>query len=343
MRRIVLVEPTQLQLQSAEPPVPGLGEALVRIRRVGICGTDLHAFQGRQPFFSYPRVLGHEISAEVVTAPVDQAGENPDGLRPGEACVVSPYLYCGECGACRQGKTNCCARLKVLGVHTDGAMQDLLAVPAHNLVRAEGLTLDQMAMVENQSIGAHAVRRAQVRPGETALVVGVGPIGFGVAQFARLAGAEVLLADLSSVRLDMAVKWLAPRQALAAGPTLEAQLAVLTGGDLPSLVFDCTGSPASMMQSFRYMGNGGRLVLVGLAQAEITFHDPEFHRRETSLLASRNATRADLQRVITGMAAGQVVTEPLTTARVPMEGLIPAFPNWLKPEAGVLKALVELN
>jgi 2-desacetyl-2-hydroxyethyl bacteriochlorophyllide A dehydrogenase len=338
MRRIVLLEPTQLQLQSAEPPAPGPGEALVRIRRIGICGTDLHAFQGRQPFFNYPRVLGHEISAEVVTV-----GENPDGLKPGETCVVSPYLNCGVCGACRQGKTNCCARLKVLGVHVDGGLQDLLTVPADHLVRAEGLTLDQMAMVENQSIGAHAVRRAQIRPGETALVIGVGPIGFGVAQFARLAGAEVLVADLSPVRLEMARHWLAPRQALAAGPELEAQLAELTAGDLPGLVFDCTGSPASMMQSFRYVANGGRLVLVGLAQADITFHDPEFHRREMTLLSSRNATRGDLEHVIAAMAAGQVVTEPLTNARVPLDGLIPAFPNWLKPEAGVLKALVELD
>jgi 2-desacetyl-2-hydroxyethyl bacteriochlorophyllide A dehydrogenase len=338
MRRVVLLEPTHLQLQSAEAPVPREGEALVRVRRIGICGTDLHAFQGRQPFFSYPRVLGHEISAEVVAV-----GDNPDGLQAGEPCVVSPYLYCGVCGACRQGKTNCCARLQVLGVHVDGGLQDLITVPAHALLRAEGLSLDQMAMVENQSIGAHAVRRAQIQPGETALVIGAGPIGFGVAQFARLAGAEVLVADISPARLELARRWLAPRQTLAAGPELEQQLADLTGGDLPSLVFDCTGNPASMMSAFRYVANGGRLVLVGLAQADITFHDPEFHRREMTLLSSRNATRADLQRVIAGMAAGQVVTEPLTTARVALDDLIPAFPNWLKPEAGVLKALVELN
>ena len=154
---------------------------------------------------------------------------------------------------------------------------------------------------------------------------------------------ELLLADLSPVRLEMARKWLAPRQALAAGPALEAQLAELTGGDLPSLVFDCTGSPASMMQSFRYVANGGRLVLVGLAQADITFFDPEFHRRELTLLASRNATRADLQRVSAAMAAGQVITEPLTTARVALDQLVEAFPGWLDPQAGVLKAMVELN
>src|SRR5258708_25089534 len=211
MRRIVLLEPAQLRMQAAEPPMPGPGEALVRVRRIGICGADLHAYMGRQPFFSYPRVLGHEISAEVVTV-----GDNPDGLRAGETCVVSLYLYCGVCGACRQGKTNCCARLKVLGVHVGGGLQDLITVPAQALVRAEGLSLDQMAMVENQSIGAHAVRRAQIQPGETALVIGAGPIGFGVAQFARLAGADLLVADLSAARLELARRWLAPRQALAA-------------------------------------------------------------------------------------------------------------------------------
>jgi threonine dehydrogenase-like Zn-dependent dehydrogenase len=197
--------------------------------------------------------------------------------------------------------------------------------------------------VENQSIGAHAVRRAQITPGETALVIGAGPIGFGVSQFARLAGAELLLADLSPARLELAHRWLAPRETLLAGPQLEQQLADLTDGDLPSLVFDCTGSPASMMAAFRFVANGGRLVLVGLAQADITFHDPEFHRRELTLLSSRNATRADLQHVIAAMAAGQVVTEPLTNARVALDDLIPAFPTWLAPEAGVLKAIVELN
>jgi 2-desacetyl-2-hydroxyethyl bacteriochlorophyllide A dehydrogenase len=337
MRRIVLLEPSHLQLQSVEPPVPGPGEALVRVRRIGICGTDLHAFQGRQPFFSYPRVLGHEISAEVVAA-----GENPAGLKAGEPCVVSPYLYCGTCGACRQGKTNCCTRLKVLGVHVDGGLQDLIAVPAYALVRASGLSLDQMAMVENQSIGAHAVRRAQLQPGETVLVIGAGPIGFGVTQFAKLVGAEVLVADTSEARLELARRWLAPRQALLAGAELEAQLADLTGGDLPSAVFDCTGNPAAMMKAFDYVAHGGRLILVGLAQADLTFHDPDFHRRELTVLSSRNATRADLEHVIASMAAGRVVTEPLTTRHVALDDLIGAFPGWLDPQAGVLKATVEL-
>ena len=338
MHQVVLNEPFQMSLQSvAEPSTPGPGQALVRVRRVGICGTDLHAFEGRQPYFSYPRVLGHEIAAEVVNG-----SESPGGLQAGEPCVIIPYLHCGACAACRQGKTNCCTRLKVLGVHVDGGLQDLLAVPANALVPAQGLSLDQMAMVENQSIGAHAVRRAQLSPGETVLVVGAGPIGFGVAQFARLEGAQLLVADLSEARLNLARRWLAPRETLAAGPDLEARLVTLTGGDLPDAVFDCTGSAASMMQSFRYVANGGRLVLVGLAQADLTFNDPEFHRRELTVLGSRNATREDFQHVIAAMAAEHVVTEPLTARHVTLEELPAAFPTWLDPQAGVLKATVAL-
>ena len=320
-------------------PVPAAGEALLRVRRIGVCGTDLHAYEGRQPFFTYPRVLGHEISAEVVEL---TGAADADTLKPGDACVVSPYLWCGECVACRQGKTNCCTRLKVLGVHTDGAMQEYLVVPQRHLVKADGLSLEQMATVENQSIGAHAVRRAQLRAGETVLVIGAGPIGFGVTQFAKLSGARVIVADVSERRLDFVRQWLRPDQALNATTDLGAQLAELTSGDFPTAVFDCTGNPASMMKAFSFVAHGGRLILVSIVQADLTFHDPDFHRRELTLLSSRNATRDDFEWVIGAIAAGHVVTEPLTTQRVALDGVVAAFPAWLKPEAGVLKAMVEL-
>ena len=337
MRRIILTEPFQLSLQTAPEPVAGPGEALVRVRRIGVCGSDLHAFRGRQPYFSYPRVLGHEISAEVAAV-----GENPDGLTAGEACVVSPYLYCGECIACRQGKTNCCTRLRLLGVHVDGGMQEWLVVPANTLVRAAELSLEQMALVENQAIGAHAVGRAQLAADESVLVLGAGPIGFGVTQFAKLAGARVLLADLSEQRLELARRWLAPDACLNAADSLERQLRELTAGDFPSAVFDCTGSAASMMAAFGYAAHGGRLILVSLVQADISFHDPEFHRRELTVLSSRNATRGDFERVIAAMAAGRIVTEPFTRHRVGLDHVPDAFPAWVQPESGVLKAMVEL-
>jgi 2-desacetyl-2-hydroxyethyl bacteriochlorophyllide A dehydrogenase len=338
MRQVILNEPFKFAMQSVPEPAAGEGQALVRVRRIGVCGTDLHAYRGRQPYFSYPRVLGHEISGEIVAV-----GDNPDGLKAGDTCVVSPYLYCGKCIACRHGKTNCCTTLKLLGVHVDGAMQDLIAVPAFTLVRADGLTPEQMALVENQAIGAHAVRRAQLAADENVLVLGAGPIGFGVVQFAKLAGARVLLADLNEQRLEFAREWLKPDVSLTAGDGLDAKLRDETGGDYPLVVFDCTGSPASMMKAFSYVANGGRLVMVSLVQADITFNDPEFHRHELTVLSSRNATKGDFERVIAAMAAGQIVTTPFTQHQVRLDELVEAFPAWTQPDSGVLKAIVEVS
>lgn len=337
MRCVVLVEPFQLELREVSVPVAGPGEALVQVRRIGVCGTDLHAFRGRQPYFNYPRVLGHEIAGEIVAI-----GPNPQGFKPGDTCVVLPHLWCGTCIACRQGKTNCCTSLKLLGVHVDGACQEFISVPQRVLLRASGLSLEQMALVENQAIGAHAVRRAQLAPGEVVLVIGAGPIGLGVTQFARLAGARVIVADVSDARLDFAQQWLAPDHRVNMAHEPAAQLAALTNGDFPTAVFDCTGSPASMMQAFSYVAHGGRLVLVGLAQADITFYDPDFHKRELTVMSSRNATTTDAEYVIQRMAAGQVVTEPFTTHRVALDQMVGAFPDWLKPESGVIKAMVEV-
>ncbi len=337
MRSVVLTEPFKLELREAAAPTPGPGEALVRVRRIGVCGTDLHAYRGRQPYFTYPRILGHEISAEIV-----EVGPNPAGLQRGDLCVVSPHLFCGACIACRQGKTNCCTTLKLLGVHVDGGLREYIAVPQRNLLRADGLSLEQMAMVENQGIGAHAVDRARLQPGESILVIGAGPIGLGVIQFARLAGARVLVADTSAQRLAFARQWLQPDHLLEPTDDPMAQLKALTGGDLPTAVFDCTGSAASMTKAFGYVAHSGRLVMVSLVQADITFHDPDFHRRELTVLSSRNATHADFERVIRAMAAGELVTEPLTTHRVALDEVVAAFPAWLQPESGVLKAIIEL-
>lgn len=336
MRRLTLKEPGRFDLDEVGRPDRRPAEALIRVRHVGVCGTDLHAFEGRQPYFTYPRVLGHEIAAEVVEAPAES------GWQPGEPCVVLPYLACGRCVACRAGRTNCCTTLKVLGVHVDGGLQEYLSVPLTNLVRADGLTPGQMALVENQSIGAHAVRRAALAPGEWVLVVGVGPIGLGVLQFARLAGARVIAADVDAGRLAFCRAQLGIEHTLDASDDWLPRLAALTGGDFPTAVFEATGNPGSMNAAFNLPAHGGRLILVSLVQAEITFRDPDFHRRELTVLSSRNATRDDFENVIAAMRAGQIVTGPLNTHRVSLEEAAAAFPGWLRREAGVIKAIVDL-
>ncbi len=323
MRQITLQQPGTFVSADVPPPRARPGEALVRVRRVGVCGTDLHAFAGRQPFFSYPRVLGHELGVEVLEMP---PGEH--GIRPGDRCAVEPYLSCGRCHACRLGKTNCCEGLQVLGVHTDGGMRGLLAVPAERLHKSERLSLDQLALVETLGIGAHAVTRSGLRPGEEVLVVGAGPIGLAVVQFARAAGGRVRVIDLSPRRREFAERF--GVEALP-GPD----------GRLAEVVFDATGSAAAMEASFELVAHGGRLVFVGLVQARVGFDDPLFHRRELTLLASRNSC-GDFPRIIRRIEDGQIDTTPWVTHRLGLAEVPRAFAG-LRDEPGLVKAMIEVS
>jgi 2-desacetyl-2-hydroxyethyl bacteriochlorophyllide A dehydrogenase len=337
MKTIILSQPGLFSLtDTSEPRSPATGEAVVRVHRVGICGTDLHAYRGRQPFFSYPRILGHELGVEVV-----EVGEDQIGIRPGDRCAVEPYLNCGNCIACRRGKTNCCVDLKVLGVHTDGGMRSHLTVPLSKLHRSETLSWEQLALVETLGIGAHAVDRAGLEAGEFALVIGAGPIGLSVTQFAQLAGARVIVLDVNDARLDFCRRQLGVEHTLPAGDAVTDELRLLTGGDMPTAVFDATGNPESMRRAFDLVAHGGRLVLVGLCQADISFHDPDFHRREMTLLSSRNSTSRDFQRIIRLLEEGRIDMTPWITHRVGCEAMPEAFPGWLDPASRVVKAVVE--
>ena len=315
MKAIRLEEPgrfTQVNLEAASGALKP-DEALVRVHRIGVCGTDLHAFSGNQPFFTYPRILGHELGVEVL-----DLGGQAEGIRVGQYCAVEPYLNCGTCMACRRGKPNCCVKLSVLGVHTDGGMRQTLVVPSRKLHPSKNLTLDQLALVETLAIGCHAVDRAGLEKGEFALVIGAGPIGLAVMQFAIEAGAQVIVLDINAQRLDFCRSRLSVPYTMDAsrGNVLEA-LAGITAGDLPTAIFDATGNGRSMASAFEYPANGGRLIFVGLFQGEVTFNDPDFHRRELTLLASRNARPDDFSRIISLIEAKRIDTSPWITHRAP--------------------------
>ncbi len=339
MLSIVLDQPGNFRMaESAEPPAPGPDEVLVRVGRVGICGTDLHAFRGRQPFFSYPRILGHELGVEVVALGPERSAS---GLAVGDHCAVEPYLNCGSCIACRRGRTNCCERLQVLGVHCDGGMVQWLVVPAHKLHKSN-LPLDHLALVEMLCIGAHAVSRAHLTPDEQVLVVGAGPIGLATAQFAKLSGANVAVMEISPKRRAFCHENLGITTLIDPQDDAVAAIRSAMDGELPTVVFDATGNASSMAAAFRYVANSGKLIFVGLVQGELTFHDPEFHRREMTLFASRNATGADFKNVIAALESGSVNIAPWITHRAVPDTFIHDFPSWLEPENGVVKAMLEL-
>ena len=324
-------------MEEMDLPILRPGEALVRIRRIGICGTDLHAFKGEQPYFTYPRILGHELSGEI-----EEIGRNADGLRAGDPVVVIPYIECGKCIACRQGKTNCCTRLNLFGVHWDGGMREYMAVPADHLIKSEKLGLDQMAMVECLGIGAHAVRRSQIKEGEVAMIIGAGPIGMGIMQFAKRSGAKVIALDILRDRLKFCRDHFKVDNIINAQGDLLKEIESITNGDYPHVVFDATGHAKSMMKAFNLVAHGGRLVLVSLVQENITFYDPDFHRRELTLMSSRNATREDLEQVIHSIEEGKVDASSFITLRANFDQVIGLFESWLKPETGVMKAMIEI-
>jgi 2-desacetyl-2-hydroxyethyl bacteriochlorophyllide A dehydrogenase len=336
MQAIVLEQPGSLRLcRKEEPGMPEAGEALVRIRQVGVCGTDLHAYQGNQPFFTYPRILGHELGVEVLAV-----GENEQGLSAGSRCAVEPYFYCGHCPACRRGKPNCCLNIHVFGVHIDGGMREFARLPTHSLHPSQTLSFEQLALVEPLAIGAHAVSRAQLAQGECVLVVGSGPIGLAVAQCALLAGAQVMVLDVSEQRLRFCQQYYPQVTCLPGRDDPLAALHELLGDDLPTAVFDATGNPHSMRASFTYPGHGGRLIFVGLFQGDIAFNDPDFHKRELTLLSSRNATATDFQQIIAHLEAGQINVTPWITHRATTETAIDLFPHWFDRESGIIKALI---
>lgn len=326
-------------MQYAEAAHPKLkkNHAIIKVRRIGICGTDLHAFEGTQPFFSYPRILGHELAGELVAA------DNAPGFEIGEAITFIPYFNCGNCIACRMQKPNCCTDIKVCGVHTDGGMVEYLQVPSYSLIHGEGLFFDELALVEPLAIGAHGVRRAGVQPGEFVLVAGAGPIGLGIMEFARIAGAKVIAMDINPQRLSFCKEQLHVHHIInAATENVVEALKTITNGDFPTVIFDATGNQHAINTGFQYLAHGGRYVLVGLQKAEISVSHPEFHKREATLMSSRNATRADFEHVITSMKKGLVKPTNYITHRVSFDEVKDEFHQWLDPKNGVIKALVEL-
>lgn len=334
MLTVVCETPGTLAAQDRPMPVPAEGEVLLRVKRVGVCGTDLHIFTGNQPYLSYPRVMGHELSGIVEAAP---AGST---LVKGDVVYVMPYLSCGHCVACRQGRTNCCVNIQVLGVHRDGAFTEYLSVPQAFVHKAAGVSLDQAAMVEFLAIGAHAVRRAQVKAGQRVLVVGAGPIGMAAVLFSKLRGATVTALDSRADRLAFCARQLGAHATVTVGDGDEAQLAALTDNAFYDVVFDATGNAKAMERGFRFVAHAGTYVLISVVAANITFSDPEFHKRETTLLASRNATTEDFETVLQAMRDGHVPAA-LNTHRMALADVPARFRTLLDPAAGVVKAIVE--
>lgn len=333
MKTLICSKPGELALIEQTPPTRAAGEILLRVRRVGLCGTDFHIFTGHQPYLDYPRVPGHELAATVGEADAGSA------FKPGQLVTVNPYLACGNCHACGLGKPNCCMNIGVLGVHRDGGMSELISVPQDAVIAVDGLTPEQAAMVEFLAVGRHAVCRGDVAGGERVLVAGAGPIGIGIALFAAEAGAEVTLIDTETERLDHARQAIGIPHTLLADDALDEILARETDGNFFDAVFDATGNRSAMERGFSFVAHGGRYVLVSIVKGDISFTDSEFHKREMTLIASRNALSQDFEHVIAAMRAGKIPTAALNTHNFALDDLAEHMPALIRDRGSIVKAI----
>lgn len=338
MKALLCTTPGVFEYVEKDIPAGRPGYAILKIKKVGICGTDLHAYEGTQPYFSYPRILGHELAGDIIDS------GDAKNISEGTPATIIPYFNCGSCVACRNNKPNCCVNIKVCGVHIDGAMTEFLSVPSYSLVHHPTLAYDTLALIEPLAIGAHGVKRANIKPAEFVLIVGAGPIGLGAMQFAAIAGANVIAMDINAARLEFAgKKFNIPYTVNALSADVAEQLLEITSGDMPVAVIDATGNRQSINNAFTYLAHGGRYVLIGLQKDTITFSHPEFHKREATLMSSRNATRKDFDYVIDCIEKKLVDPSAFITHRANFSAVKTVFENWLSPENNVIKAMVDFN
>jgi alcohol dehydrogenase len=339
MKALCLEAPRHFKrIDLPSPSKPGPGEALVRVHQVGICGTDVSAYFGKMPLFSYPRIPGHELGVEVLAV-----GPGVDNVRPGDRCSVEPYINDPNSYASRRGRPNCCERLEVLGVHRDGGLRPQFLLPARKLHISKTLTFEQLALVETLAIGCHATNRAAPQPEEWCLVIGAGPIGLATLEFVKLTGCKILVLDVNEARLDFCRRVLGVEHTLKLSEKIENDLRDRSEGHLPDVVIDATGSSASMSSAFGYVAQGGRLVYVGITADEIRFRHAVFHKAEGTLLCSRNALPGDFSRIIGLIEERKIDTRPWITHRATFEEVIDVFPSYTRPETGVVKAMIRVD
>ena len=341
MKAIILEKPEHFTTADIdEPAQPGTGEALVEVHRVGICGTDVSGYLGKMPFYTYPVIPGHELGVTVL-----ELGAGVENVKAGDRCSIEPYMNCGECYACRKGATNCCESLEVIGVHKNGGMCERLVLPAHKLHPSEKLTMEQLALVETLAIGCNCVNRAATQADNKVLVVGAGPIGMAVVEFLKVAGAEITVMDMNETRLAFCESPMGVDHTVVFrnDGTETDRLREVNGGELPTTVIDATGNHVSMSNAFQYCSFTGQVVYVGITTQELSFKHVAIHRPEITIKASRNAVPGDFSRIIRLIEEGVIDTDPWLSHHASYDDFIAEFSNWIKPETGVIKAVLHMN
>jgi threonine dehydrogenase-like Zn-dependent dehydrogenase len=334
MRALAIEAPGRAQVVERPMPVPGPGEVLVQVGFVGLCGTDLGTFTGKNPLVSYPRVIGHEIAGTVMAE-----GPDVDGGWRGRRVAVNPYKHCGACAACVAGHPNACRRNETLGVQREGALAEFAAVPASRLVPSNSLPLDVLALVEPFSIGMHAVVRTEVAQRDTVLVIGCGGVGSGAIAAAADRGARVIGVDVDAGKRDLALTFGAAHTVDAGTADAADQVRALTAGEGPSVVIEAAGLPSTYQFALEVVASSGRIGCLGWLKGEVPLEARQIVFKEVTILGSRNATR-ELGDVVRLFESGRVDPRRVVTDRVALDEVPRVMARWAERPAGIGKILV---
>ena len=339
MKQAVMTAPGTIELRDVAEPRPGRGQVLLRVRRIGVCGSDVHVNRGRHPYTSYPVVQGHEFSAEVA-----EVGEGVTGIAVGAKVTATPQDTCGTCRQCLRGDYHICDRLKVWGFQAPGCAQELFVAPAEKvIVLPESFTFEQGALVEPASVGIRAVSRVEGGvKGRNVVVFGAGPIGNFVAQAARAEGAEVLVTDLSDYRLDVARRCGLTRTSNASAEPLAEAASRAFGEEGFDVGFECVGAGATIEAAVPCIRKAGTIIVVGVFGEKPRVDLGLVQNNELTVRGSLMYQRADYERAIELIADGRIVTEPLVSGHFPLEQFAAAYEHIDSASDRTMKVVIDL-
>jgi len=338
MKALIIQNPGEIAIGNTAEPAPKAGEVLLRVRMLGLCGSDLNTFRGKNPMVSFPRIPGHEIAATV-----EEVRDPASTLKPGTTVTLSPYTSCGVCASCRRGRFNACKSNQTLGVQRDGGLTDLISVPASKIFVAEGLNLEELCIVEPLTVGFHAVARGRVTQEDSVAIFGCGGIGLGAVAAAAFRHAQTIAIDIDDAKLQIAREAGATHTINTRTEPLHEKLQELTAGLGPDVVIEAVGLPATFTTAVEEVAFTGRVVYIGYAKDPVTYETRLFVQKELDILGSRNALPEDFAEVIRMLQQHRFPVKRAITRVVTFDQAPAAFTDWSNNPAAVSKIMIRVN
>ena len=336
MKAIQITTPGVINLIDKEIPVANEGEALLKVKYCGICGADVASYTGNQPFTTYPRIPGHEFSAEIMSVP-----ENDKGLKAGDVITCNPYFNCGSCYACKRGIVNACYDNQTMGVQRDGSFQEYITMPVERLIDGKGLSAQELALIEPFSISCHALSRAEIKEGDNLLIMGAGPIGLFAMIKAKAMGARVMIADMLESRLNLAREYGADMIVNVKEKNLHESALEFTNGNGFDVCVEACGAPETFLSCIDEASHGANIILIGNGKRNTDFLHSIILKKELNIFGSRNAFTKDFEELVDLVASGKVDVMKMVSGIYKKEDAQEAFESLKNNDGSLCKLLIE--